>query len=114
MRIFPVSLLLIALLVLMGQSVAMARGAPGPAGQMVLCTGTGPVMVFVDGDGQPTEAPRFCPDTAMGLLSVVAIAAAEASFTADPGHTRTLPRLVDVVRAKPVQRRLARAPPLIG
>ena len=60
------------MLALTGQSMAVARGSTGPAGQMVLCTGTGPVMVYVDENGAPTGPPVFCPDYAQTLLTAVA------------------------------------------
>ena len=65
----PLSSLLLALmLALTGQSMAVARGAAAATGQMVICTGTGPVAVYTDAEGAPTSAPYICPDAA--LLSV--------------------------------------------
>lgn len=58
---------LVVLLILTAQSIAVARAAPGPAGQMVLCGGSGVVVVPVDADGEPMEAPHPCPDCAMSL-----------------------------------------------
>lgn len=66
------AVLLVAVMALTSQSMAVARGATGPAGQMVLCTGTGPVAVYVDEDGQPTDPPHICPDCALHLLAAVA------------------------------------------
>lgn len=66
------ALVLVAVMVLTSQSMAVARGATGPAGQIVLCTGTGPVAVYVDDDGQPTGAPHICPDCALHLLDAFA------------------------------------------
>ncbi len=66
------SLGLVLVLVLTSQSMAVARGAPGPAGQVELCTGTGPVMVYVDETGEPVSAPHHCPDCALCLLLHVA------------------------------------------
>ena len=62
------ALFLALMLVLTGQSMAIARGASGPAGEMVLCTGTGPVSVYVDENGAPTAPPQYCPDCALTLL----------------------------------------------
>lgn len=59
-------------LILAGQTMAMARGAPGPVGHMVICTGAGPVDVLVDASGTPTTAPPFCPDCALCLFDAVA------------------------------------------
>lgn len=64
--------LLVALMVLTSASLAVARAAPDATGQMVLCTGTGPVVVHVDANGDPTGAPHYCPDCAMTLLAAIA------------------------------------------
>jgi hypothetical protein len=45
-----------------GQTMAAARGAAAATGQMVICTGQGPVTVYTDAEGQPTGAPHLCPD----------------------------------------------------
>lgn len=58
------------LLALTGQSMAVARGAPGPAGQMVICTGTGPIMVSVDESGAPTGPAHICPEAALSLIQL--------------------------------------------
>lgn len=63
-----VTLALIGVLAFTGQSMAVARGLPGPAGQIVLCTGHGPVMVYVDENGAPTGPPVLCPDGALSLI----------------------------------------------
>ncbi|WP_424984439.1 hypothetical protein [Microbulbifer sp. S227A] len=48
--------------------MAIARAAPGPAGQIELCTGSGPIMVYVDEAGAPVGPPHLCPDFALSLL----------------------------------------------
>lgn len=65
------SIALSLLLALTAQSVAASRGMDRAVGQMVLCTGTGPVVVYMDENGQPTKAPHFCPDYALSLLGAV-------------------------------------------
>jgi len=65
------SLLALALalvLVLTGQGMAVARGMSGPDGTMVICTGAGPVTVYVDADGTPMAPPHICPDCALSLI----------------------------------------------
>ncbi|AVL54346.1 hypothetical protein CEP88_18240 [Roseobacter denitrificans] len=54
--------LLSLLLIATGHNMAMARGAAGATGQMVICTGAGPVVVYMDAEGAPTDAPHICPD----------------------------------------------------
>jgi len=63
-----ISLLLALMLALTSQSMALARGASAATGQMVLCMGTGPVVVYTDAEGQPTSAPHICPDSALNIL----------------------------------------------
>jgi hypothetical protein len=62
--------LLVAALVLTGHSAA-ARGMTDATGQMVLCTGNGPVTVYVDADGQPTKPPHYCPDCLLHLIALI-------------------------------------------
>ncbi|MFC6584970.1 hypothetical protein [Sulfitobacter aestuariivivens] len=63
------TLLLALMLAITSQSMAVARGASAASGQMVICTGTGPVAVFVDAQGQPTQAPHLCPDATLQVLT---------------------------------------------
>ncbi|WP_294613393.1 hypothetical protein [uncultured Roseovarius sp.] len=60
------------LMALTSQTMAVARGAASPVGTMVLCTGTGPVTVMVDANGQPTGTAHICPDCALGLFHALA------------------------------------------
>lgn len=62
------------LLVLTGQALAVARGAPLPVGQVELCTGSGPVMVALDADGNPISAPHYCPEGVLSLIQALALA----------------------------------------
>ena len=60
---------LIALLVLTGHSMVIARGHLDTiSGTIVICSGTEVVMVHLDENGEPTEAPRFCPDGALSFF----------------------------------------------
>lgn len=56
-----------AMLTLTGQSMAVARGASAATGQMVICSGMGPVVVYTDAQGRPTAAPHVCPDCMLVL-----------------------------------------------
>ena len=71
-----ISALLVSLIVLTAQSAAAARMMPDAAGQMVICTSTGPMMVYVDAHGEPTGAPRICPEFALSLIVAVAFESA--------------------------------------
>ncbi len=99
------------LLVLTGQGVAASRGVGEAVGQMVLCTGTGPVVVYMDQDGQPTQPPHYCPDYALSLLG--AVQQAEPSLPAPPD--RALPGPATVAHnliSLPQPQTPARAPPV--
>lgn len=103
-------LALVFLLAMTGQGMAVARGAGGPSGSLELCTGTGPVMVYVDENGEPTGPPFICPDWA---LTVLAHVATPDVMTDRPGGWRRLALVPDDAavgdRFRP--RRSARAPP---
>ncbi|SLN30984.1 hypothetical protein ROG8370_01223 [Roseovarius gaetbuli] len=104
------ALCLCALLALTSQTMAVARGAPAPAGTMVLCTGTGPVTVLVDSEGTPTGAVHICPDCALGLFHAIATAAPDAPRTATATALDPLDTTPEIVIAARSAFR-ARAPP---
>lgn len=106
-----IGVLLVVMVALTGQAMAVARGASGPTGQIELCTGSGPVMVYVDESGAPVGPPHICPDFALSLILVVA----EPDM---PSHLMDAPRRLAPVRADlqntelPQPPMMARAPPL--
>ena len=63
--------LFLGLLIIAGnQGLAMVHGvgsAGGEATEMVLCTGTGPVTVWIDANGDPVAPPHDCPDCTLCL-----------------------------------------------
>ncbi|WP_284487772.1 hypothetical protein [Sedimentitalea xiamensis] len=106
-------LALVFLLALTGQGMAVARGAGGPSGTLELCTGTGPVTVYTDENGEPTGPPFICPDWALTLLAHVATPEAASGR---PGGWRRMALAPDDIavgdRFRP--RRSARAPPAVA
>lgn len=98
------------MLALTGQSMAVARGTTVPAGQVVLCTGTGPVSVYVDENGTPTGPPAFCPDCALNLLVAIAMPDMMA-LAAIAKPSVPLARTAHVQGVEVRTRALARAPP---
>lgn len=105
--------LMALVLALTGHSMASARAASGPAGQIILCTGTGPITVLTDADGQPMAHPHICPDCAMtvfaGLADVPALPRPpEGSAQIEPLRARSAVH----ARAAPLPH--ARGPPLRG
>ncbi|MFC6686432.1 hypothetical protein [Jhaorihella thermophila] len=104
------ALALALLLVVTGQALAMARGNAGAAGQIVLCTGTGPVIVFVDEDGQPIQPPHYCPDFALHLIGDAMLP----PETAVPAQLRPAPMPPEPARfavPRPLPAPNARGPP---
>ncbi|AHD00219.1 hypothetical protein [Leisingera methylohalidivorans] len=79
MKHFPrlyLGLFLALAVALTAHSAAARQGARDAAGQMVICTGLGPEIVYVDSDGQPVPPPHSCPECVMHLLDAVALPAA--------------------------------------
>lgn len=71
----PLFGLCVALVLTMtAQTMAVARGADAPAGEMVLCTGSGPVVVQFDAQGNPVGPVHYCPDCALALFDMAASA----------------------------------------
>jgi hypothetical protein len=99
------------ILALTSQSMAVARGASAATGQVVLCTGSGLVAIYVDAEGAPTSAPHICPDAALNVvadLDPIAVVATDLEFAAIEWQTPETAQawLVQHLRA------MARAPPV--
>lgn len=98
-------------LVLTGNAMAQARTMTSPTGELVLCTGTGPMVIMVDENGQPTGKPHICPDCALSLLTGFSnpLATPERVLTGGERlrftHVSTPPRLR-------IMRATARGPPV--
>lgn len=65
------SILLSLVLVLTSHSAAVARGSNVAVDHFVICAGSVVTVVYVDADGQPTEATHLCPDYALHVLEAV-------------------------------------------
>ena len=99
------------LIALTGQAAAVAHAAPGPSGQIELCTGTGPVMVYVDENGEPMGSPVYCPDFALSLILALD-AAPVLPMPVDAVISQYRPEVARAVLWIQVsQHRLARGPP---
>lgn len=97
-------------MVLTTQAMALAQAAAGPAGAVELCTGTGPVTVLVDENGEPTGRPHICPDCIAQALTAILppdLPSFAAGVTRAPAQTRH--RIAAVTRPGLPPR--ARAPP---
>lgn len=106
------AVLVALLLIVTSQSMAVARGTMRDAsGAVVLCTGTGPVTVLTDADGQPIGPSHICPDCALSVL-----AGLNDAFDLRPPERRAIqfaPQIVGQSAHETVPPRpRARAPPL--
>lgn len=63
--------------------LAAARGQAPAVGMMEICTGTGPIHILVDENGQPTGNVMICPDYAL-------------AFFADPAPNPTSAQRTDI------------------
>ncbi len=108
-----IAILLVAVLVLTGHSMAIARGMHGAAGLMELCIGDSAVMVAVNADGNPTGHSHICPEFSLSLMDAVAPVPALAVPVAMRGQKidRQEEVQLGVIRAI---RTSARAPPVVG
>lgn len=70
------AVILALVMVLTSEAMATARVTPTAAGLIDLCTGTGPIMVAVDANGQPVGHPHICPDYAAHAFDVGGVMAA--------------------------------------
>ena len=114
MRLIRPLLLGLSLVVMLvtAQAMAVARGTTrDAAGAMVLCTGSGPVTVFYDENGEPIGPSHLCPDCALSVVAglaapVVLPAPATRIQTLNAADTlpllRTVHRVVEQARAPPV------------
>lgn len=98
-------------LLMTAQAMAQARGASAAAGQMVICTGTGPMVVHVDADGQPTDAPHLCPEAALHVLTDVVLPTPSFHLTL-VGFSHGTSGQVGLVPPSPADLPPVRAPPL--
>ncbi len=107
------SVLLLSM-VLTSASMAIARGSQDVAsGTMVLCTGTGPISVQIDADGQPIGPVHFCPDCALAFFATTADPMACAFVPLARDLRVQIPLSLLLVRQPGQTRANARAPPAV-
>ncbi|OJI93973.1 hypothetical protein LY10_00270 [Planktotalea frisia] len=106
-----ISSLLVALVVLTAQSAAAARTMPDASGQMVICTGNGPMMIYIDANGEPTGAPQICPEYALSLIVAVALDAPVMSKRVVWSELRSVERVLKQATVR-LGTPMARGPPV--
>ncbi|MEM6758643.1 MAG: hypothetical protein AAF601_04110 [Pseudomonadota bacterium] len=91
-----VSVLMAVMLVATSIGAASARGAAPVADSIVICSGHGVELVYLDADGNETRAPHLCPDCLMHLaglpsgVAVLALPADAAGAHLRPGYAAQL------------------------
>lgn len=107
------AVLVALLLIVTSQSMAVARGTMRDAtGAVVICTGTGPITVLTDADGQPVGPAHICPDCALSLIAGT-VAAFDLQPPAQKMHRFDPPRVSWSVHDMVPPQACARGPPLV-
>jgi len=106
------TLLLVLAVTLTAHSAGAMRGMRDAAGQIVICTGTGPVVIYVDADGQPARAPENCPDCIMlGMDAMAPPVHMQLAMRGPRGKAQ--PLVSDRIQSRMPLRACARAPPFV-
>lgn len=99
------------LLLLTAQITVASQLRVDKAGQMVICTGIGPVTVYVDDEGQPTGPPHICPDCLQALLGHLPTQTPEAARRVESAPLRWLDSAV-LQASRQIPTPPARGPPV--
>ena len=105
------AVMLSVVLVVTTHSMAVARAMPTATGTMTLCIGTGPVMVPMDSEGNPTGPAHICPEFSLSLMDAVAVPDTSAVPAIRKPLRNAVPEMTVPVRLAAV-RPSARAPPV--
>lgn len=105
-----ISALLALVMVITSGAMAVARGQTyDVAGHVILCIGHGLVVVQIDRNGEPVEAPQLCPDCTLSLVDPKVPMHGSDFATLDAAFGR--PSRVAPARILPFEPPKARAPP---
>ncbi|MBU2983614.1 hypothetical protein KO498_17535 [Lentibacter algarum] len=99
-------------LVLTGGAMVQARMVNPATGLMVLCSGSGPIVMLVDAQGQPTSAPHLCPDCTLVVAALLTEQPVAAELVLG-GSTLLSVATRTEAPTQHILRKNARAPPLI-
>ncbi|WP_439522230.1 hypothetical protein [Marivita sp.] len=90
--------------------LAAARGQSPAVGTMEICTGTGPVHILVDENGQPTGGVMICPDYALAFYADMTTPMPEARRV-DAWHVLWMSQMDVLAAEHPTPQSQARDPP---
>ena len=100
-------------LVLTSSAMAVARIKTDSVGNIIICTGKGPMSVAVDADGQPIGPTHICPDCLQNALDAVTPARIVSHSPARMATEVISPAFVVAKVQFATQQRHARAPPSV-
>ncbi|WP_240931831.1 hypothetical protein [Parasedimentitalea denitrificans] len=106
------TLFLVLAVTLTAHSAGAMRGMRDATGQVVICSGTGPVVIYVDADGQPARAPGNCPDCITLGLDLSVVPEQVALAMPRPKGRVQLPAQVRI-QSRMILNACARAPPFV-
>ena len=105
-------LFLVSALSLTGQTMAAAKGANDPAGRLIICQGMAVTLIYVDAEGQPTEAPHFCPECLAAWLTAIEHDETPTWINLRAPALRVTAQSVSKPELQPARAYAPRAPPL--
>lgn len=104
------AMLLLVVIAVTSVQLAAARGQSPAVGTMVICSGTGPLQIMVDENGDPTGGVMVCPDYALAYFGDTAPGQA-GPVRADLWHRLWVSRTEVRARSGPLPSLRARGPP---
>ncbi|HKK97110.1 MAG TPA: hypothetical protein VJ928_02945 [Marivita sp.] len=105
------SVLLLIVVVFASTELAAARGQAPAAGTLVICTGSGPIHILVDKNGEPTGRVMICPDYALAFYADAAPQTPKA-LRIDVWHALWQARALRLGFAQAAPQSHARGPPI--
>ncbi len=104
------TLFLVLAVTLTAHSAGALQGMRDATGQIVICSGSGPLVIYVDSNGQPARAPHDCPDCITLGLDALAPFQQPSHVAPEPMRRVDQPKQIRVHSRMPLQA-CARSPP---
>jgi len=95
---------------LTAHSAGALQGMRDATGQIVICSGSGPQVIYVDSDGQPARVPHDCPDCITPGMDALAPSQRPQHVSPEPMRRVDQPKQIGVHSRMPL-RASARSPP---
>lgn len=104
------ALFLVLAVTLTAHSAGALQGMRDATGQIVICSGSAPLVIYVDNDGQPARAPHDCPECIMLGMDALAPSQQPQHVAPEPLRRVDQPEQLRVHSRMPL-RASARSPP---